>query len=170
MASQMLPPCDARDAPDLPGMIRVVLLFENGEGTSAYFDPEALPDLMRGIDRIKDSFQRTYRSRCENERSWAKLRHAAIAEREQEPEHAMLLLLWLYFRHPKTRSFAATIQQVLAKSGRACLTVVYNRRSNTTIAAIAEGLADEVVELSGVRLPEGVTIAKMPPEPSGGRA
>lgn len=50
----MIPFCDVEAAPDLPGMIRVTLVFEDGDGATAYFDPAQLPDLMRSIDRLKE--------------------------------------------------------------------------------------------------------------------
>ena len=47
-APRRLPDCDADQAPDLPGTIRLTVIFEDGEGDTIYFDPARLPDQISG--------------------------------------------------------------------------------------------------------------------------
>jgi hypothetical protein len=156
--------CDARDAPDLPGTVRVCLLLEDGDGTSAYFQADKLPELMRAVDAVEDGRGRTHRQLAREERAWARLRQGAIEQRLDCPTGAMLLLLWLYFRHPKRVSVAARVQEVLDESGHACLTVVFNRETQAVAAGIAASLCPELVKLTKISMPEGTTYTVGLPE------
>jgi hypothetical protein len=77
---------DAADAPHPAGTIRVSLIFDDGSGTSGFYDPARLPELIKAMDRMRDVRGRTYRRLAETHAGWVKLRDMGLRLYRDERE------------------------------------------------------------------------------------
>jgi hypothetical protein len=167
-AATTLPACDAEAAPSPAGLIRVTFVETTGEGTSCYFAPAQLPAAMQEIARTKDVRGRTFRTRAETAKGWARLRELAIDSRLKDPEGSMLLLLWLYCSGPVTKMrVAARLQETLDQEGTACLTVVRHADADASTVAVVTPVFNPMVYRITPKLPPGVMMGMAPDDGAG---
>ena len=152
--STTMPDCEVDQAPHLPGRIRLTVIFEDGGGDTAYFDPAILPEIMQRFDRTQNGYGQTFRTQVQTLKGWAKLREIAYRKLASDRENAMLVLLWLYFRCPDVKlRVADKIQAMLDSEGMACLAIVRNRHTGTTAATVMARFDARIVEMSALTMP-----------------
>ena len=145
----------------MPGMVRVTLMVDGGEGFSAYYDPARLPECMRALDGKM--------GKPRDKMHFAKLRRAAMRYAMQ-PETApdgLLVLLWLYFRNPTAPGTAAKVHEVLAEHGTACVAIFHHRVLGNTIMTVTPRFERGFASVLPVEMPDDFEFVRGMEEPHG---
>lgn len=170
--SRVEPSRSAAEAPHPHGTVRLSLVFDDGSGTSGFYDPERLPDLMRAMDRMRDVRGRTYRRLAEDRRGWAKLRDTGLrlylGKSEGQREQALLLLLYCYMRHPQA-GVADKLAASLAENGRATVSLFVNRATGAVGCVVSPTYSEAMGRVTfAATLPPGQTVViDLEPEMAG---
>jgi hypothetical protein len=149
----------AEDAPAMAGHLRLVLLDDDGAGCTAYLPADKVADLLASMDREKLA-GRTLREFGGTAKGWARLRERAFRlARERQDLAAGMLGLWCAMNGPAGPELRRQVSAVLARAGKATVTMQRDRGTRGVATIVAEGFAP-VPGLArlGAELPSGTVL------------